>query len=136
MLPSMANGIDFTLVMAPDEKPMDELRQLQAQGRILQKAVKEAERQQSENGAINLRAAGDHEFLSHIGALLSVAAQKAAPPLAAALATWIGTRAGRKVKIKVGEVEIEAGSAKEVKDLLDQAQEFKRANEPKRIHER
>ena len=47
------------------------------------------------------------------------------PPAIAALATlvgtWIGGRNGRKVRLKVGDVEVEARTIEEVRSLLEQA---------------
>lgn len=37
---------------------------------------------------------------------------------------WIGARLGRKVRLKVGDVEVEAKSAEEIKHLLAVAKEF------------
>ena len=128
----MINGFGFTLIAAPTEKPLDDLRRLQAMSRILRQAAESFDRET----ALDLQASADTNVYAHLGSMLSLAAQKGLPPLAAALGTWIAARAGRKVKIKVGDVEIEATNADEVKDLLAQAQAFKQANEPKRIHER
>jgi len=48
-------------------------------------------------------------------------AQIAAPIVTAALVAWIHGRAGRKVKLKVGDIEIEATTQDEVDALLKKA---------------
>lgn len=46
-------------------------------------------------------------------------------PLGALFGVWITAKFGRKVKIKVGDVEVEAGTMKEVDHLLDRARAIK-----------
>lgn len=53
-----------------------------------------------------------------------------------AVATWLHARAGRKVRLKIGDIEAEAQTVKEVEKLLARAQEMQRSNQPKVIHER
>jgi hypothetical protein len=57
------------------------------------------------------------------------------PSLGTLLGVWLQARFGRKVRIKVGDIEVEARTAEEVDALLKQALEVKKANEPKLIHE-
>lgn len=47
------------------------------------------------------------------------------PIVGVALGAWINGRAGRKVKLKVGDIEIEANSQEEVEALLNMALEVK-----------
>lgn len=49
----------------------------------------------------------------------------AAPAIGVAVGAWIQGRAGRKVKLKVGDIEIEAASQEEVEALLNKALEVK-----------
>lgn len=49
----------------------------------------------------------------------------AGPIFAVAVGAWINGRAGRKLKLKVGDVELEANSPAEIDDLLRKAAEFK-----------
>jgi hypothetical protein len=53
----------------------------------------------------------------------------------AAVAAWLHGRSGRKVRLKVGEVEAQAQTVEEVEKLLKQAQEIQQRNQPKAIHE-
>ena len=51
--------------------------------------------------------------------------QATAPALAAIVAAWIARKPGRRVKLKVGTVEIEGNSADEVKKLVESAMALK-----------
>jgi hypothetical protein len=57
------------------------------------------------------------------------------PATIAAVGGWLAGRNGRKVKIKVGEIEAEANSVEQLDEVLERVGRIKRANEPKRIHE-
>lgn len=52
-------------------------------------------------------------------------AQIAGPIIGGALVAWLAGRAGRKLKIKVGEVELEASTAAEIDHLMVKALELK-----------
>ncbi len=60
-------------------------------------------------------------------------AESAGPLLATALGAWLHARYGRKVRIKVGEIEAEAQTPEELEKLLEKAQEIRERNEPKKI---
>jgi len=47
-----------------------------------------------------------------------------AAPLGAALGVWLKERYGRKVRLKVGDIEAEAGTTEEIEKLLARAQEL------------
>jgi hypothetical protein len=57
------------------------------------------------------------------------------PMLVTAVAAWLHGRSGRKVRLKVGEIEAEAQTVKKVKKLLKQAEKLQQRNQPKAIHE-
>jgi hypothetical protein len=63
-------------------------------------------------------------------------AAKSVGALIPVVIAWLHGRAGRMVEVKVGDTVVRARNAKEAKNLLEYAQTFKQANEPKRIHER
>lgn len=48
------------------------------------------------------------------------------PVVTAAIGAWLQKRYGRKVRIKIGEIEAEAQSVEEVEQLLQQAADFQR----------
>jgi hypothetical protein len=57
------------------------------------------------------------------------------PATIAALDGWLAGRNGRKVKIKVCDIEAEASSIKQLDEVLERAGRIKCDNEAKRIHE-
>ena len=69
------------------------------------------------------KAAGASSSL--VGEFLVPLAQAFGPTLGVVLVAWLQGRAGRKVRIKVGDVEAEARTAEEVERLMLRAQEFK-----------
>jgi hypothetical protein len=62
---------------------------------------------------------------SHTRARRYPLAQVGAPVLGATLAAWLKGKYGRKVRIKVGDLEAEASTADEVQTLLRTAAELK-----------
>lgn len=55
--------------------------------------------------------------------------------LSGALGAWLHARYGRKVRLKIGDIEAEAQTREEVEKLLARALEIQQHIEPKRIHE-
>ncbi|MDN7716247.1 hypothetical protein [Burkholderia gladioli] len=49
------------------------------------------------------------------------------PAIAAAVTTWLQGRAGRKIRLKVGDVEIEASTSEDFERLLSEARALKAA---------
>jgi hypothetical protein len=49
--------------------------------------------------------------------------------LSGILSAWISAKLGRKVRLKVGDIEAEASNAKELNELLDRAREIKEQTE-------
>ncbi|MEJ0044474.1 MAG: hypothetical protein WDM81_20635 [Rhizomicrobium sp.] len=43
---------------------------------------------------------------------------------------WLTARSGRKVRVKIGDVELEAGTAEEVERLLSKVEQFRREIAP------
>lgn len=60
-----------------------------------------------------------------LGEYLISFAGVACPIIGVAIGAWIQGRAGRKVKLKIGDIEIEASSQKEVEVLLKKALKIK-----------
>ena len=48
---------------------------------------------------------------------------------------WLQAKHGRKVRVKIGDIEAEAQTAAEVEKLLARAQEMQKSNQSKLIHE-
>jgi hypothetical protein len=57
------------------------------------------------------------------------------PATIGALGVWLTDRNGRKVKIKIGKIEMEANSVKQLDEVMERLGRIKCGNEPKRIHE-
>jgi hypothetical protein len=57
------------------------------------------------------------------------------PPVGTVLGAWLHARYGRKVRLKIGDIEAEAQTAEEVERLLARAQEFQQHTQPNVIHE-
>jgi len=57
------------------------------------------------------------------------------PVVGTAAGAWLHARYGRKVRLKIGEVEAEAQTVEEVKQLIARAVEFQQQSQPKVIHE-
>jgi len=53
----------------------------------------------------------------------------------AALGAWLHARYGRKVRLRIGEIEAEAQTVAEVEKLLKRVEEFQQRNEPKAARE-
>jgi len=57
------------------------------------------------------------------------------PVLGTGIGAWLHARSGRKVRLKIGDIEAEARTVEEVEKLLDRAKDIQQRNEPKMIHE-
>lgn len=58
-----------------------------------------------------------------------------APEAASILVAWLAGRNGRKVRIKIGDLEAEARTPEELEKILKKAHEIQQRNEPKKIYE-
>jgi hypothetical protein len=68
--------------------------------------------------------------------IFTMVLKDAIPVITTGLAGWFAGRNGRKVRLKTSDIEIEASTTEQVKELLELAQKTKAENEPKHIHER
>lgn len=55
------------------------------------------------------------------------------PMLGTAIGAWLHARYGRKVRLKIGEIEAEAQTVEEVETLLARAQEIQQRNQPPKV---
>ncbi|GAB4072246.1 hypothetical protein KHC28_01280 [Ancylobacter sonchi] len=76
--------------------------------------------------AISLHSQGAMEFLSP--ELFVTAAQVGVPALAAILGAWVQARWGRRVRLKIGDLEVEAGTMEEVEQLLRLARDHQKSS--------
>ena len=60
-------------------------------------------------------------------------AGKVGPPLVAGIFAWLHGRAGRKIRVKVVDIDVTSSTMKEVKELLYCGEEILRRNRPKAI---
>jgi hypothetical protein len=58
---------------------------------------------------------------------------KVGPPIIAAIAGWLHGRSGRKVHLKVGDIEVDAPTIKEVETLLARAYEIQGRNQKTKL---
>lgn len=63
---------------------------------------------------------------SYLGDFVIPLAQVVGPTLGVVFVAWIQGRSGRKVRVKIGDVEVEAGTAKEVEELFEKAQQLRK----------
>ncbi len=76
-----------------------------------------------------LQSAGGGNF--YVGDFIIEFVSTLGPVVCAILAAWLHARKGRKVRLKVGEIEAEAQTVNDVQRLLELAAQA----EPKKIHE-
>jgi hypothetical protein len=83
-----------------------------------------------------IEAAGveSHGMATHLSLVIELAHSPLAGVIGAAVGAWLHARCGRKVRLKVGDIEAEAQSEKQVRKLLEQAEEFQK-RQSKVIHE-
>jgi hypothetical protein len=60
-------------------------------------------------------------------------AKVAGPPLFTVLGIWLQSRYGRKVRLKVGDIEAEARTIQEVEQLIARAQDIQQRNQPRKV---
>ncbi|MGA3200404.1 MAG: hypothetical protein ABSD89_13520 [Halobacteriota archaeon] len=126
--------LELTLIRAADDPPLrnqayqQELRNfkesLQSQGFKVSFTIDLIE-----------AAAGDSQATYLGGFIIQLMHSPLAGVIAAAAGAWLHARYGRKVRLKVGDIEAEAQTEKQVQRLLEQAEEFQNRNKSKVIHE-
>ena len=124
----MDNGLTFILIPAPEESAPENLEWQQSRLRSL--PVRPASgglpfRVHAPGGVYGTRAGVGPVAGPDLQSLLSFAG-KALPTVGTALVAWLGGRYGRKVRVKVGDLEIEANTSHEVKDLLLKVEEMQK----------
>jgi len=120
-----ASQCHLGLMLGPDEQPFDSPTS-QNEFNDIYEAMK-AHGLVVEPRILVRKSAGSGVRL--LGEFLVPIAQVGIPALAGILVGWLQGRASRKVRIKVGDVEAEAGTLEELETLLQRAQEFKTSAE-------
>ena len=70
-----------------------------------------------------------------LGELFIKLTEHAVPVIGTAVGVWLHAKYGRRVRLKVGDIEAEAQTAEQVEKLLARALEIQQHNQPKVIHE-
>jgi hypothetical protein len=71
-----------------------------------------------------------------VGEFVLPFAQVADPAIGVAVAAWFQGRSGRKLRLKVGNIKIEAETMQELEQLLDQASAWRdQQSEPATVHD-
>lgn len=76
----------------------------------------------AQGGLIPLQGASSNAAVGIVVEFAKVVVPLLGPALGAAVTGWFQGRAGRKLRLKVGEVEVEAHTSEEIEQLLKQAQ--------------
>jgi hypothetical protein len=118
--------LELTPIRAADDQPLrsggyqQELREfeaaLQAQGFKVSIIIELIE-------AAGVESQG---MATYLGFVIELARSPLAGVIAAAVGAWLHARYGRKVRLKIGDIEAEAQSEKQVQRLLEQAEEFQK----------
>jgi hypothetical protein len=117
---------DPPLKSAPYQKELAEFREfLEGQGHLVG-SIKDALLGMFGECPVPLTLLGD--FTVKLAAI-------AGPALGTGIGAWLHAKYGRKVRLKIGDIEAEAQTREEVEKLLERAQEIQQRNLPKVIRE-
>ena len=128
-----ATGLNLILLPAPDDPPW---RSDVCQGEIRAFAeLLSAHGVEHSSSSLDLREAWSPEPLQviYLGEFTVKLVATIVPPLIAALAGWLQGRYGRRVRLRVGDLEAEAPSITEVERLFARAQEISDSKREPRI---
>ncbi len=121
--------LEITLIPSPDDSPEDH-EEYQAQLRALDGSLREQGFEPPSSG-LQLQAAG--QGIAPYLSIVTVAVSGSLSALSVALGAWLKGRYGRAVELEIDGVRAKAGTMKEVRALLEIAQDFKERNQPKKI---
>jgi|ERR1039457_698277 hypothetical protein len=127
--------LEITTIRAGDDPPLRS-KAFQQELRAVEKTIK------AEGFTVGvtielIEAAGGNtqDMATYLGFVIELAHSPAASAIGTALGVWLVARYGRKVRLKVGDIEVEARTEKQVQRLLEQAEQFQQRNKAKVIHE-
>jgi len=127
------DAVEFTLLPAPDESPLMEAYEV-AKLTLVPDESPDPENLLRYHPRISFYAGGGLATTSLFTSLLTAAAALG-PALGAVLGAWLHAHYGRKVRLKIGEIEAEAQTPEEVQKLIDQAVGIQKRNAPKIIQD-
>ena len=122
------DGIKIILKRAPDDPP-----QFSRENQDRMNAVLAAFRDAGVNTRSTARGFDSADAVGGFTGEFLAFAKVFGPAAIAGLSGWLAGRNGRKVRIKIGEIEVEANSKADVEKLLDRALEVKQSTEPAKI---
>ena len=126
-----APELELAFIPVPDDAPFRsseyqrELRQFENSAQLQGLAIA---------SGVELRKVAGAETV-YLGDFTIKLAVVVGPALGTIIGAWLHARYGRKVRLKIGEIEAEAQTVEEVEKLLARAQEIQQRNQPKVIHE-
>lgn len=123
--------LTLVLVTAPDEPPLSS-EACQSEIRTLAESLR-AHGVEPSNDALNLREAWSPDTLQLGGEFTVKLISAIVPPLITALAGWLHGRNGRRVHLKVDDIEVDAPSIGEVERLLVRARKLAESSDKPRI---
>jgi hypothetical protein len=130
--------VELSLIPAPSEPPEFQVRSndelLRFQQSLRSQGVKIYLELECREGVSHPQA-GTHDVVRFTGEFLIRLAAGAGPIVGTVIGAWLHAKYGRKARLKIGDIEAEAQTEQEVKDLLRHAEEFQLRNQPKKIHE-
>ncbi len=121
------DGLQVMLKPAPDD-PAAENEEYQRELRDFNESLK------NQGVTVSPRLFFRDSIAAHaslLGDFLITLAWTVPPALATIIVKWIGARSGRKVRVKFGNVDVTAGSAEEVQQILDQVAKLKQTTKRK-----
>jgi|ERR1017187_3904170 hypothetical protein len=129
-----APALDLTLIPAPDDSPLKSPT-CQAELQRFEQYLSSHGLEVSYTMEVRESWTPGPNLAPYLGDFTIKLVGTIGPPLIAGIAGWLHGRSGRKVRIKVGDLEVEAPTTKEVEKLLVLAQETQRTSQLKVIHE-
>lgn len=123
-----ALDVELTFVPAPDD-PAWTSPAYQAGLIAVQQELERLDPQTRSEALVMESAEGS--FLLH--GIFRVTVDKVLPLAGTAVASWLAGRQGRKIRLKVGDIEAEAGSVEEIDQLLLRAQDLQASKDRGRL---
>ena len=122
-----AKDLEITLIRSPDDPSLDS-EQYQAALRDFDSALQSHGLNPSSR-VLLIESAGI-DVAPHLG-VFAVNLKDALPVIGSVLTGWFAGRFGRKVRVKVGDIEVETSTVADAERLIAKAQELKESDKPK-----
>ncbi|WP_146122225.1 hypothetical protein [Burkholderia multivorans] len=109
--------VRFYLLSAPDDPPI-----FSADGQSILRTVVAALRENRIDADTPFMTLDAVDAVGGYTGEIAVLIQAVSPVLTGILGAWLQSKAGRKVRLKIGDIEVEAGTVQEAEQLLRHAQ--------------